>query len=79
MKQAARKLERIWRQRNEPLVDELDIEKPPRRVRVRPLPRRVSMYGDETWPLRQRALIVGWTLFAIAFGLGLALGWLLWA
>ena len=45
-------------------------------------PRAVEFQRVEPPTLRERrvpvALLVGWALFAVAFGLGLLAGWLIW-
>jgi ATP-dependent Clp protease ATP-binding subunit ClpC len=46
--------------------------------RWRGMPRRVSRYGPEVTPFARLPLLVGWLLFAVALGIGLLIGWLIW-
>jgi ATP-dependent Clp protease ATP-binding subunit ClpC len=45
------------------------------RFGLRRMPRRVASYESVS---QQRTLLLGWLLFAIAFGVGIAAGWLIW-
>jgi hypothetical protein len=40
------------------------------------MPRRVAVYENAS---RDRTLLPGWMLFGVAFALGVAAGWLIWA
>jgi ATP-dependent Clp protease ATP-binding subunit ClpA len=44
---------------------------------LRPIARRAAQREEASWWLRP--LLVGWVLFGLAFGVGLLLGWLIWA
>jgi ATP-dependent Clp protease ATP-binding subunit ClpA len=50
--------------------------KPHVRFGLRRMPRRVATYES---PSQHRTLLLGWILFAVAFGLGVTAGWLIWA
>jgi ATP-dependent Clp protease ATP-binding subunit ClpC len=81
---AARKLERVWEGRPEPVVvhepavvSQSTWPRVGRRFSRGRMPRRVADYGKPESP--SRLIATGWALFGIAFGLGLLLGWLIWA
>jgi ATP-dependent Clp protease ATP-binding subunit ClpC len=79
---AARDLERAWRDEPEMVPRPLELHSP-RGVRmpmphIGRMPRRVSSYSEPPRFGIGAALVVGWALFAGALGIGILVGWAIW-
>jgi Clp amino terminal domain, pathogenicity island component len=74
---AADRLELAWRNQEPSPASAAEVTLRPRRPRLRPMPTRRAKYDVPSSPLVPLAL--GWVLFGVALGIGVLLGWLIWA
>jgi ATP-dependent Clp protease ATP-binding subunit ClpC len=74
---AADRLELAWRNHEPSPGSAAEVTPRPRRSRLRPMPKRRAKYDVPSSPLVPLAL--GWVLFGVALGVGVLLGWLIWA